>query len=64
MRKELMDDGFYLGDLSILDQVAWVRADRLAVRRDPWRPMIHLRLTLISVCSIRSEPSACCSHPA
>ena len=34
MRKELMDDGFYLGDPSILDKAAWVRADRLAVRRE------------------------------
>ena len=37
MHKELMDDGFYLGDPSILDQVSWVhdgRADRLAVKRE------------------------------
>ena len=37
MHKEFMDDGFYLGDPSTLDQVSWVhdgRADRLAVKRE------------------------------
>ena len=34
MREDLMSDGFYLGDLTTLKKVAWVRdgrADRLAV---------------------------------